>query len=216
MAESVISAFNSIAHEYDHWYEGNPLFESELMALSSVCEVSEKSLEVGVGSGRFARSLGIRMGLDPALEPLRIAYSAGILAIQGAAESLPFQSQSLDQIYFIFSLCFIRNQTKALEEARRVLVDGGTLIAGIIPRESSWGAFYTRKAASGQSIYRFASFRTVDSWTTTLRQVGFDVTRSVSTLRCPPDESEPRVELPQRGVDPKAGFVVLLAKKRGT
>ncbi len=217
MAESsaVARAFDNIAHEYDAWYEDNPIFRNERLAIASIVEAaSGRSLEVGVGSGRFARFMGIRIGLDPAREPLRIASSAGVLVVQGEAGSLPFLPESLNQVYFILSLCFIKNKVRALEEASRVLIKGGGLVVGMIPRESAWGVYYEQKAKSGQSIYRYASFLTIDSMKDMITRAGFEIKKGASTLFSDPEEGKPVVEDIRPGLRRDAGFVALLASKK--
>ena len=125
-------AFNKIAEAYDSWYDNNPLFKCELNALNEVVSVSSLSLEVGVGSGRFSQALGIRYGVDPAPELLTLAKDRGVDSIQARAEALPFRKNSLEQVYFIFSLCFLEDSFKAFQEVAVVLKKGGLLIIGFV------------------------------------------------------------------------------------
>jgi len=66
-------AFDPMADAYDRWYDtpkGKAIFQAELKCLRSLHEKSPgRWLEVGVGTGRFACSLGIAEGIDPS--PLR-------------------------------------------------------------------------------------------------------------------------------------------------
>ena len=62
----VKNSFQKYSKEYDQWYERNKFaYLSEIEALKKVIPEQGKGLEIGVGTGRFAQSLGISVGLDP-------------------------------------------------------------------------------------------------------------------------------------------------------
>ncbi len=216
MKEAVPRAFDKIAREYDNWYEDNPLFESELKALASISKGTPKSLEVGVGSGRFSQALGIGIGLDAAFRPLKIAASRGISPVQGEAETLPFKDEVLEQVFLILTLCFLGDRRRALKEAHRVLIPGGRLVLGFIPKDSTWGSYYREKAEAGHVIYRHASFFTPDALLSLLRETGFAPGESMCTLFQPPGEQNPKTEEPKPGIESEAGFVVIMAQKVST
>lgn len=69
--KSVTEAFTAYAADYDRWVdapEGKALFETEVEAVRLLTEGMKKPfLEVGVGTGRFARAFGIEFGIDPSL-----------------------------------------------------------------------------------------------------------------------------------------------------
>jgi len=44
-------------------------------------------LEIGVGTGRFAAPLGIKVGVDPSMAMLAYAAERGVLGRQGTIES---------------------------------------------------------------------------------------------------------------------------------
>ena len=46
-------------------------------------------IEIGVGTGRFAAPLGIKVGVDPSMTMLTYAAKRGVLGLQGTAEALP-------------------------------------------------------------------------------------------------------------------------------
>jgi len=72
--------FDSLASAYDAWFEteGELIFAIEVQALGEVLPSLPKPwIEVGVGSGRFAQSLGIEMGLDPSIKLLDIITVEG-------------------------------------------------------------------------------------------------------------------------------------------
>ncbi len=147
--------FETNAERYDSWYDRNrELYERELLAIPKPIT---PSLEVGVGTGRFARPLGIDVGVDVSAAMLRIARSRGVECIRADASKLPFKDGVFRSVYFIFTLCFLDKPEEALSEAVRVLVDGGMLCACIVPRDSGLGKVYSAKDSP---FYRIAKFYT--------------------------------------------------------
>lgn len=189
-------AFDKAAGAYDAWYEGNTLFSNELRTLHQIPPPPARSLEVGVGSGRFAQALGIKYGLDPAPRLLAFAYRRGVMVVQGKAEALPVHSSSLAAIYFLFSLCFVQSVEQALSEAIRALRPGGRLIAGFIPRESAWGRHYEMKKLQGHPIYRHATFLRPADIHAYMSDLGLRIRGGVSTLFHGPHERPYQAETP--------------------
>jgi len=206
-------AFDEIADIYDAWYDDNPLFQCEILALNEVVSVSPLSLEVGVGSGRFTQALGIRYGLDPAPGLLTLAKNRRVFSVQGVAESLPFGENTLEQIFFIFSLCFLKDPFKALQEAAAVLKTGGLLIIGFVPRHSSWGVFYEQKKQKGHPLYKYASFLSLNDLVTYIDKAHCRIEVGVSTLFQSPKLKKYRIEKPVKGLHSRAGFIVLAARR---
>ncbi|MCS7262804.1 MAG: class I SAM-dependent methyltransferase, partial [Aquificaceae bacterium] len=71
-----MQVFDLYAEKYDRWYNeplGRSIFEAEVDCLKSLEPPSGRLLEVGVGSGRFAKALGISYGVDISRKLLRIA-----------------------------------------------------------------------------------------------------------------------------------------------
>jgi ubiquinone/menaquinone biosynthesis C-methylase UbiE len=206
-------AFDKIAETYDSWYDDNPLFRCELNALNEVVSVSPLSLEVGVGSGRFSQALGIRYGVDPAPRLLAIAKNRGVLSIQAMAEALPFKKNSLEQIFFIFSLCFLEDSLKAFQEAAGVLKTGGLLIVGFVPKDSNWGNFYEQKKQEGHLLYKYASFFCLEDLLSNTDKAHFRIVGGASTLFQSPKLKKYHTEKPIRGLHSKAGFIVFVAER---
>ena len=154
--------FEREASTYDAWYEspeGSALFEAELDALRPLSSVAgSESLEVGVGSGRFAERLGIAYGVDPAIAPLRIARRRGIESIAATGEQLPFRDSAFTAVTFVFTLCFVTDAVRTLQEAARVLRPDGVVIIGVVPADGPLGQHYQSLGRSGHRIYRYARF----------------------------------------------------------
>jgi ubiquinone/menaquinone biosynthesis C-methylase UbiE len=211
----VTQVFDLVAEAYDQWYEtpeGKALFDAELKCLRSLLGQSRgRWLEVGVGTGRFASSLGVAEGIDPSPRMLEIAASRGIEIHQGSAERLPFTEGSFDGILMALTLCFVANAPEALKECRRVLRPDGRLLLGILPADGPWGREYVEKASRGHPVYALGHFRTASEIVELCQAAGFALIGAASTLFWKPDERpRPRVE---RGVVSNAGFVALLFEK---
>ncbi len=68
-----MNAFNSVAADYDAWFEGEGrlVFNIEVQAIRKLLPYLPRPwLEIGVGSGRFAENLKIEYGLDPSIHLL--------------------------------------------------------------------------------------------------------------------------------------------------
>jgi len=110
-----IEVFERYAKEYDNWFERNRFaYRSEIEALRILVPSEGEGLEVGVGTGRFAVPLGIKIGVEPAKAMAEIARRRGIRVIEGKAEKLPFANSSFDFVLFVATLCFVQDPVKAL------------------------------------------------------------------------------------------------------
>lgn len=211
--------FNEIAKEYDLWYEDNAIFLNELNALKSAVSTSGPchgvSLEIGIGSGRFAGALSIEFGIDPAIEPLKIARSRNISVVQACAEAVPFKSHMFDSVFFITSLCFVDDHILSIKEGIRVLRPGGRLVIGFIPDDSEWGVFYRQKKKEGHKVYRYARFFSSEEMISLTMDEGLLLESAVSTLFQSPGTKKHIPETPKDGVIKGGGFLVLVFKKGG-
>jgi len=213
--KSGVALFNCLASDYDAWFEekGKLAFIIEVRAFQEVLPLLPKPwLEVGVGSGRFAQSLGIETGLDPSSELLKIAKSRGINVFLGKGEDVPFTDGSFGAIFLIVTLCFVDSPLEVLTEANRLLKPGGKIVLGLVLRESPWGQFYQAKKEEGHRFYEHATFYCQAEITRLLEQAGFSIERIISTLFQRPGDVK-RMELPQKGFSADAGFTIILARK---
>ena len=92
--------FEEYVLQYEEWFEKNRyVYESELQATRIQLPKDGKGLEIGVGSGRFAAPLGIKVGVEPAGKMREIAKQRGIKVIDGVAENLPFDNEEFDWVF---------------------------------------------------------------------------------------------------------------------
>jgi ubiquinone/menaquinone biosynthesis C-methylase UbiE len=169
-----------------------------------------KALEVGVGTGRFAASLGLGYGLEPARAMAEIAEKRGIQMVLGVAESLPFKRNSFDLVLIVASLSLFKDPVQALCEAAGVLKPGGQIVTGILDRDSLHGDFYESRKKEGRfsSGAKFLSTAEVSGW---LKSLGFEEIKVCQTLYMQPEKVE-HVELPQKGSG-AGSFAVISARK---
>lgn len=210
--------FNKLHQRYDEWFDTSPgreIFELELRCLKKVCRgVPGPWLDIGVGTGRFAKKLGIDFGVDPSEEMLRKASERGIRVVKAVAEHLPFSSESFGGAAIIITFCFLDDPSKALKECFHILRKGGIVVVGMVPRESSWGKFYLKKKEKGHPFYSGAHFQTTQEVIKLSGQAGFELETIFSTLFEEPKECAliksypPKPEWMKR-----AGFVCIKAKK---
>jgi len=151
-----VEVFKARALDYDAWYVKHPsLYKSELLVAARLgCR---GGVEVGVGTGRFAAPLGLRAGVDPVREMLRLAPRELDL-VEGVGEMLPLRSRAFPCALLVVTLCFVQDPAAVLREAMRV---AEKVVTCIVPRDSPWGRHYREAAARGHPFYTKAKFYTV-------------------------------------------------------
>ena len=78
-----INPYQNYANMYDKWFDKNrQVHRSELRAVRSFIPGELCSLEIGVGTGRFAAPLEIRIGIEPAEGMRKIAQQRGINVLE--------------------------------------------------------------------------------------------------------------------------------------
>ena len=205
--------FDRHAEEYDRWFDEGELFGIECEALLQLdTPLAGPKVEVGVGPGRFAAELGVDIGIDPALAPLKIAARRGIIPCRGIGESLPLSDKSCGTVFLLFTLCFLEDPQKTLHECSRILCPGGHLVIGMITAESAWGHSLAEKKKKGHPYYKQARFYTPATVRQWLADCGLTVTEQRSTLRHPPETISPE-EKSQPGIHPEAGFAIIVGTK---
>lgn len=149
--------FDEYGDKYDLWYE--KYYHTWISELELVrrFKCSGRSLEVGIGSGRFGPYIGVAVGLDPSLKLLKKVR--GVDKVLGYGEYLPFRDDSFECTYIIFTICFVRDPDGVIREALRV---SSRVITCIVPRDSFLGQKYLKEAEGGHIFYSKARFYTVE------------------------------------------------------
>ena len=210
-------SFDRLAGEYDAWFDkpkGKMLFKAEVEAVKVLMKgLKHPFLEIGVGSGRFAESLGIEQGIDPSGALIEKARKRGVRAVKGVGENLPYKDGSFSAVFMLFTLCFVNDPIRILAEARRVLKPGGGMIIGMINGQSRWGMLYSKKRSEGHPLYDHARFYTPNEIVDLTEKSGMSVEAFSSTLfRSPSDD--PQQDLVLNGLHGEAGFICILSRKK--
>jgi SAM-dependent methyltransferase len=202
--------FEAHHQRYDDWFETHrAAYVSELLALRPFVPCEGRGLEIGVGTGRFAGPLGVRVGVDPSMQMLARAARRGVRVVAGTAEALPFASGSFEYALIVTTICFVDSPKAMMAEAHRVLRPKGTLIVGFVDRDSYLGQRYLADK-SGSVFYREADFYSADDVTQLLYHARFTVRTWGQTLTRPlPDIKEVEPLRPGRG---DGAFVVAAAE----
>lgn len=170
---------------YERWFHDHAAaYQSELRAVRALVARSGPALEVGVGSGRFAAPLGIRVGVDPSPAMLHAARARGVAGVLGIAEALPFRAGSFALVLALTTICFVDDAAAMLAEARRVLRPGGAVVLGFVDRDSALGRHYDAHRA-GNVFYRDATFYTADEVERLLLAAGYGALAWQQTLTGP-------------------------------
>ena len=168
-----IEPFEKYSKKYEDWFEKNKfVYESEIQAIKELFPKVKKSIEIGVGSGRFAVPLGIKIGVDPSPRMRKIAQQKGIKVINAVAEELPFKNSQFELALMVTTICFIDNLNLAFREAYRILKPGGYLIIGFVDKDSSLGKLYEQHKKNSV-FYKIATFYSVKEVVYNLNKVGF-------------------------------------------
>jgi len=200
--------FDEQANDYDAWFEEHRgLYLAELEAVRGVTPAGGSGVEIGVGTGRFAAPLGIRIGIEPAPRMAELARQRGIEVLEYSAEALPFADGSFDFAVMVTVVCFLNDAGRAFREARRILKPHGILVIGFIDRESELGRRYSRKKDQSR-FYRDATFYSVSELEALLTKAGFSCFAYRQTLM--PGETTDLTVLEGHG---SGGFVAVQAHK---
>ncbi len=193
-----IKLFDENADKYDIWYEKNAYaYGSELKLLEPLIKEPECSVEIGLGTGRFAEMLKIKYGLEPSAGMAKIAKKRGIIVEQGVAEDMPYKDDSFVCALLMVTLCFVNNAKKTIKETYRILKPGGRIIIGIVDKDSVWGKDYIVK--NSESIfYKSANFFSAQEIIDLVCEIGFNNIRSMQNIFGNPFKME-SVHVPKYG-----------------
>ncbi|NLO89947.1 MAG: class I SAM-dependent methyltransferase [Clostridia bacterium] len=194
------AVFDSVAQEYDAWYEtemGSLVHEIEKEVIFELLkpQKGQRVLDLGCGTGLYSIELA-KMGLKVTgidISEKMISYARkksenlglDIRFIVQDAHSLPFEDDTFDRVVSVTALEFFPEPTRALREAYRVLKPGGRMVIGVIGANSPWSARYEKKAKEEEdSVFRHARFYTAEELLSLLPEVEGT---AVKALYFPPD-----------------------------
>lgn len=177
MDPSVRDVFDGTATTYDAWYDRHPeLYAAELdavgRAMAPRASWSAPGLEVGVGSARFARPLGIGFGVDSAPAMAALANRRGCRTVVADAARLPFADRTFGWSAFLTALCFVPDPLQALREAWRVTRAGGFVVVAFLNRLSTEGRVLEARKQEDR-YFAAASFFSPQELERVLRRAGF-------------------------------------------
>jgi len=159
--------------KYEEWFEKNEFaYKSELQAVRYLLPKKGAGVEIGVGTGRFAEPLGIRVGVEPSKAMRKVAQKRGIEVIDGVAEALPFEDCLFDFALMVTTICFVGDIETSFKEAFRVIKPAGFFINGFVDRKSSLGRFYHKHRVKNV-FYKIATFYSVNEIIPYLKKAGF-------------------------------------------
>ena len=175
--------FEKYSDAYDEWFEKNrDLYDAELEAIRQLIPpLGAQGLEVGVGSGKFAIPLGIKVGVEPSEKMAIKARKRGIKVYQDVAEDLPFSDFRFEFVLMVTTICFVDDVIKSFREAHRVLKHGGYIIVGFVDKESELGRQYSDKRENSK-FYKEATFFSTQEVLKYLEKTGFKTVRIKQAL----------------------------------
>jgi len=206
-----ISPFEKYTEQYEDWFvENRWVYEAELRAVKAMLPAGEYGVEIGVGTGRFAGPLGIKIGVEPSKHMREIAQKRGIQVLDGVAEELPFYDFQFDFALMVTTVCFVDDINRTLIEAHRIISHGGFLIIGFVDRNSMVGQIYLDRQ-NENVFYKDATFFTVDELIEIMCHIGFrDLTFNQTIFK---SLSETTRNEPVKSGHGEGSFVVIRGRK---
>jgi len=211
MRTSYKSVFDAYTDEYEEWFQRNRfVYLSELELLRKIIPVHERGLEIGIGTGKFAAPLGVGFGIDPSKNMLEKARDIGLEVALARGEDIPFKDGVFDYALIMVTICFVDDPNRVLEESRRVMVNGGKIVIGIIDRDSWLGKLYLAKKDRSK-FYREARFYSAREIIELLKVNDFEDISVYQTIFDPPEKIR-SIQHYREGSD-EGGFAVICGRK---
>lgn len=174
--------FDNHLKEYEEWFDGNRfVYLSELEAIKKVIPSSGRGVEIGIGSGLFAAPLGIKEGCDPSDEMRNKAETRELTVTECVAENLPYESNSIDYILMVTTICFVDDEERTFKEIFRVLKPGGAIIVAFVDKESPVGKIYLAEK-SKSLFYKQATFFSTKEILELLQNAGIKTEETLQTV----------------------------------
>ena len=206
--------FNNNVEAYEAWYDTYPkVFQSEVAAIKEqLLKLPEDiyGIEVGLGTGRFSKALGIKEGIEPSEEMAIKAIKRGIEIMKGVAEKLPYSDYHFDFLLFV-TICHLYNLKMALREAHRVLKPGGSIIIAFLDKQQSIAQQYEEKRYRS-TFFKNATYYSVDEVKKLLKEAKFKDLEFNQTLFGELHTIK-KIQVPKEGYG-EGSFVVVKAIKK--
>lgn len=168
-----IEPFEKYFLRYEQWFIDNlNVYKSELLAIKSLLPKRKKSIEIGVGTGKFAVPLGIMVGIEPSNKMRQLSLKRGIDVINAVGELLPIRKERFDLVLMVTTICFLDDIKIAFEEVYNILTSKGSFIIGFIDRNSPIGIKYQLQKKENV-FYNVADFYSVDEVVSYLKIANF-------------------------------------------
>ncbi len=206
--------FDENLNEYEKWFIINEfVYKSELQAVQKAIPENEKGIEIGIGSGLFAKPLGISEGIEPSSKMRKKARKRNLQVIDAVAEDLPYSDASKDFALMVTTICFVDDIYRSFQEAHRVLKQNGYLIIGFVDKNSPIGKFYLEHKKESL-FYQDAIFFGTEEVYGLLQKTGFKIEETYQTVFGKLAEIK-QIQETLEGYG-KGSFVVIKAKKVST
>jgi ubiquinone/menaquinone biosynthesis C-methylase UbiE len=203
--------FEKYCGKYQEWFEKNKyVYRSELNCLKKLLPSRGLGMEIGVGSGKFAEPLGIKIGIEPSEKMAKLALKRGIVTVKGTGENLPFFDKTFDYVLMVTTVCFLDDVEKSFGEVNRVLKKSGKFIVGFVDKNTLLGNLYQEKKDKNV-FYRIADFYTSKEIINYMKKTAFGSFQTYQTIFKPLSEIN-KIEPVEKGYG-KGGFVGISGKK---
>ncbi|MGI6486052.1 MAG: class I SAM-dependent methyltransferase [Tepidanaerobacteraceae bacterium] len=217
--------FDDEANSYDIWYENKigafaDIVQTQLAFSLFKPKKGMHVLDVGCGTGNFSLKLarmGLKVtGIDISDNMLKVAENKaraeGLIIdfINMDAHDMKFEDNSFDAVISMAVIEFICEPEKTLKEMFRVVKKGGEILIGTINRDSKWGELYLSKEFRENSVFKYASLKTMDELVTLYPE------KPKATDQClfiPPDMPEDKICIDiekQLSATERGGFICAL------
>lgn len=200
--KSVEFHFSEMAEGYDRWFNsplGQYVGNSERETVISLLKPSpgELILDIGTGTGIYLMEIAkygaTVVGLDISIRMLKIlskklgedGEQVRISLVLADAENLPFREQTFHKILNNTTLEFLPSPERALSEAHRTLISGGSLIIGVLASTSLWALERRLRRVQAENVYSYAKFYSLRKLRSLLKVSGFAVKEAKWSVYAP-------------------------------
>ena len=174
--------FDENLNKYEEWFIINEfVYQSELKVIQQTIPHNKEGIEIGIGSGLFAKPLGIEEGIDPSSKMRKKARERNLKVIDAVAENLPYPTASKDFALMVTTICFVDDIQKSFQEAHRVLKQNGYLIIGFVDKNSPLGKIYLEHR-NESLFYQDAIFFGTEQVYELLQKTGFKIEETYQTV----------------------------------